>query len=445
MTGNAGDAASEGAARDWYDARVALISTGSSGGARTAYALVKFTFEIRGRRLHLREPEPLSHPLPGEGDDPPFPPDTDFIPYKAYTDFVVQGSAFPPGGKPAERSEVTVQVGDYWRGIAVFGRREIRWSAGHPTIGPPEPFEEIPVTWENAYGGVDRRVPTPEPKDVPQFLLLQRDHPGLYPRNPFGRGYLAHPDPVEGLEMPNLEDPHDLLTPERLVVRDPALWYRQPIPACYDFMSVGVFPRQVFFSADAQPWFPAPEDESLPEIRRGFLQPGYRSAMEERSWMAPLFFQGASHGFIFPDLPPSTPVKITGMHPAIRELAFALPSVVPSIRLLHRDDPLEGELRLHHVVARPAELTVTTVFGVRASLPREFIPGIHRRIPISVQVGSEDPVAYEPPPTFKDQMARGEAELAAEEGDAARAGREDPEERPGPNPRAPDHHGGEGS
>lgn len=402
MTGAPSADGAPGRAPPWYTVKVDLLPGEQRGRTDRVYALVKFTFRIQGGRLRLADAEPLAHPIPGEGDDPPLPPGTDFFPWKPYTDVVVQGSAFAPGGRPTARSQVSLQVGEYTRSIAVFGRREVGWdSAGKLRIGEPEPFDEIPLTWENAYGGVDPRVPAPEPVEVPDFLLLQRDHPGLYPRNPFGRGYLAHPDPLESLEMPNLEDPTDLLTPERLVVQDPTLWYLQPIPACFDFVSVGAFPRQVFFSAEAQPWFPAPEDERLPEVARGFLMPGYRSYMAEgNKLMAPLFFQAASHGFIFADLPPGTSIRIAGMHPEFPELHFTLPSVVPLIRLLEEDRALEGEPRLHHVVCRPADLTVNMVYGVRSRSNRTYLPGIHAEIPLAVQVGSEAPIPYfTPPPT----------------------------------------------
>ena len=46
--------------------------------------------------------------------------------------------------------------------------------------------------------------------------------------------------------MPNLEDPSDLLSEERLVVRDPRLWWRQPLPWALDFVHPVTFPDHLF-------------------------------------------------------------------------------------------------------------------------------------------------------------------------------------------------------
>ena len=35
---------------------------------------------------------------------------------------------------------------------------------------------------------------------------------------------------VEDLPLPNIEDPQDLLTPERLFIEEPDRWHLQPLP-----------------------------------------------------------------------------------------------------------------------------------------------------------------------------------------------------------------------
>ena len=161
--------------------------------------------------------------------------------------------------------------------IAVFGDRQVSWeSSGRVRFGLPAPFETMPVTWERAFGGCDFRVPLPEPLTDGLKIQLHHDHPGLYPRNPFGRGYAVLPDPVDDFFLPNLEDPDDLLADGRLITGDPRLWYTRPLPWTFDWMHPVAFPRYLYMGLDADAWFPGPQDRTLPEVARGYLRESYR-------------------------------------------------------------------------------------------------------------------------------------------------------------------------
>ncbi len=392
-------------ARYWYDVHLSLNPETPGPNGQAIHGLVKFTYQVDGQRLEYAAAESLADPIPGE--EIPIPPGSDFWPQKAFTDVVVQGSAFAAGANPVPEVEVRLEVGEVERRIVVFGDRDILFQAsGTPRIGPPEPFEEMALTWENAYGGLDDRTPVPEPTSIVELMRLKHDHPGLYPRNPFGKGYLVEPGPLGGATMPNLEDPLDRLTTERIVTRDPRRWYRQPIPACFDFMPVGCFPRKVFMDPQSEPWHPAPDDASLPEVERGFMWAGYRARMREaRSTPDPLFFQGGSHGLILGRLDPGTPVQVSGMHPEHPVIRFLTPEA-PVLRLWGDGQILEASSRLHHMVVRPEDLTVTTVYGVTGRSPRGFIPGIHKHIPIYLQVGDDEAVPFPTPPTLREQKAQ---------------------------------------
>lgn len=270
----------------------------------------------------------------------------------------------------------------------------------------------MPVTWANAYGGVNPRVPVADADDPRIQMLLVVDHPGLYPRNPFGKGYLVVPgDPGAEIELPNLEDPGDPLTDARLVTGDPALWYRQPLPWSLDWVHPMMFPRYVFLEPPADAWYPGPEDDAMPEVRRGTLMKGYRTGLPRRATGAhPWFRQEASHGLVLRDLRGDEPVTIAGMHPEEPSLALSL-SVLKDValELVIEGERVSAKPRLHSVVIRPAEEKMNLVFGVMAELPRVFVPGIHKHIPIAVRVNGDAPVPYEAPPTLKEELARAKA------------------------------------
>ena len=222
--------------------------------------LVKHTYRIEGARCVLDKAEPLLFDYRAEDQEPRLSPGTDYWPRKDATDVVVQGLAFAPGGRPVPQMSVGVEVGAVSKWGRVFGTRRITWTrGGHPKIGQPEPFASMPLVLANAYGGVDWRVAvTEEDPDMANIMAMfhDTDHPGLYPRNPFGKGYFVDPDPLPEAEMPNIEDPDDLLTEERLVVHDPRNWWRQPLPWTFDWTPATTFPRYALSLPGVDAWVP---------------------------------------------------------------------------------------------------------------------------------------------------------------------------------------------
>jgi hypothetical protein len=393
-------------ARASYDAVVGLDPTDQTEPG-FAYALVKHTYEIKGGRAVLCLPEPLLFDIWSDEElQPRFPLGSDFWVNKERTDVVICGSAFAPGGRATPSMYVSVQVGGVGKRIAVFGRREVQWAGGRPRFGRPEPFVEMPLTYQNAFGGLDNRVPIPaDQRDDYMRLVelgMQFDHPGLYPRNPIGKGYVVLPEPVPGLELPNLEDPADLLTAERLITHKPELWYRQPLPWCFDWTPGLTFPRYLHVGVD--PWFPSPQDASLPEVRRGFIPANLRQTVEQEQRISAGYLQEASLGMAVATPLAGQPVVLSGMHPEEPEIRFTLPPA-PSI-----DIHIEGERwapppLLTNLVLYPTEKRFTAVYCARTKgLPRVFIPGIHKNIPLSVSINRDAPIVYQSPATIRDRL-----------------------------------------
>jgi len=404
--------------RDTYDAVVDVTANNEWGPY--AYALIKETYRVTPNGGTERaEPEPLFHDMRDPEVEPRFKAGSDFWPVKYATDIVVQGAAHPPPGTAPSHMTVQVSVGPVKKRVAVFGRRRVRWGdRGHPRFTDPEPLEEeVPLTWENAYGGIDFRVTDPALEGLPPEILeafLEQDHPGLYPRNPFGEGYLVKEEPPAGeIELPQLEDPDDRLTAERLTIGDPREWYRQPLPWCFEWMHPMMFPRFVHFVGGPEAWYPGPEDERMPEVQRGFLEVGYRSSMKERSPIdgpAPEFRQGASHGMTVSDLPACAPVRIEGMHPDGRTLQFRLPPP-PRLEMQvenHRD---RVQPRLHSLVCRPADETFYLLYGAAIEMPRPLIPEIHKHIPVAVYVDDDRPIPYDAPIPIRERIATAMEEM----------------------------------
>ncbi len=116
--------------------------------------------------------------------------------HKPSTDVVLVGRARAPG-KPVSELEVVFRVGPVGKVLCVTGDR--RWVRVGGQIGAtrPEPFSELPLRFERAFGGWDRSNPDPTKH-------------GCEARNPIGVGYRAPEGSFEeGIALPNIEDPRD--------------------------------------------------------------------------------------------------------------------------------------------------------------------------------------------------------------------------------------------
>jgi Uncharacterized protein conserved in bacteria (DUF2169) len=372
-----------------------------------AYVLVKQTYKIGEQRCGLDAPLPLMHDLRDDSLQPRLPPGSDFWIQKQATDVIVQGSAFAPD-RPIRQMTAAVTVGAVAKRVSVFGNRTLEWrSDGTPVIPQPEPFIELPLTYENAFGGIDARMEMAPPKSSEEFLEFDLfDYPGIYPRNLHGKGYLVLPEPLPGALMPNLENPRDLLTADRLIVRDPRLWYRQPLPWCFDWTNALMFPRMAYLGLS--PRFPPPSDGSLPEVAAGMLPRDfpriYSPRLDESDSSPAAFYQEASLGMTFAQLTAGTPIVIEGMHPEKPRLEWQLPPP-PSIQVFMEGRRVPAIIRLTNCVITPAQSRMCLVYAALVSeMPRVLIPGVHKEISFRAVIDGDRPLDYEPPVPLMEQM-----------------------------------------
>ena len=398
--------------RETYDADVLLMPL--RGETTHAYALFKLTYTIGANgRCTRTTPEPLQHDWRDPDVDRPLLGGSDYWLVKPRTDLVVQGDVHAAGGRPVERMRAGVTLGKISKEIAVSGPRAITWVNGRPVIGEPQPFEKISMAWTEAYGGMDWRVPVPgadtmnDNEKMAMAIRTKFDHPGMYPRNPFGRGYLVVPGEVPKMLAPSLEDPADLLTSERLISGDPAAWPRQPIPWCFDWTNLVMFPRAGWFDPGVEPWYPVADEKTLAEIKRGWLPADHRK--NRVNGCDPRFFQGASHGLAIDRPATGQTLRISGMHPERPTLDIVLPPTQAEITFIIEGKSARQAARLHHVVVRPTDDVLTMVFAAEVPLPRPFIPGIHKFIPVAASLDGDTPVDFLTPPTARERIAQADS------------------------------------
>jgi hypothetical protein len=242
--------------------------------------------------------------------------ESDFIPYKVATDVVVVAKAYTPHG-PTRMIEVGVSVNEAVKRIAVFGNRRCGYHGGRVVFSDPEPFTEMDVRYERAYGGVD-------------VISYGADSPMIYPRNHIGKGFVTTnlPQALERTELPNLEDPQQLLTPESLITKMEE-WQRAPMPQGFAWYGKLWYPRCSFAGV-------LPAYMSLyEEIHEAFIGIVPRDQVEQfKKFKMPVldfkFFNGASPGLAMPFLKGDETIRMMNLDPTGR-FELKLPGVKPKI------------------------------------------------------------------------------------------------------------------
>lgn len=250
-------------------------------GSRQLAIVIKqrFVWDAHGRthRAPGALVTPVDVPYPDAGT--PMHPSDLFL-RKPACDVVVAGTA--RAERPVTELDVRVEVGPLTKSLRVFGPRVWYRSLGMTRPTDPQPFDQLPLLWEHAYGGMD--ISDPE-------KLAEE------PRNPLGRGVVSHVESLEGMPLPQIEDPRDLITGAR----------SKPAPAGVSALTTAFAPRRTYAGTMDQRW----EDERMPLVPEDF---------DER-------FNQVAHPELIGDLKGGEPVRILNVgQPGVSQ--FKLPRLV---------------------------------------------------------------------------------------------------------------------
>jgi len=308
--------------------------------------VVKETFLLKnGNVAPSEEPEPLLEDAQtrastdGRVDLPVRLPD--LVPDKLAPDLIVLATA--RRSTPAQEAEVALLVGERevhrlrLTGPRIATRVGERWE-----LSPAEPWEQMPLSWDRAYGGTEQHTPEPDLQDVPELFRLP------YPRNDLGIGFVtgAAPAPPDTMPMPCVELPDDRLTATRLLCPTPGAWHRQPRPGGWGWVEPHWFPRSVHWPMGA-PWAdpdagPVPEEE-LGILPRGITARAHASPFEN-DVLRPEFFQEAVPALRLPGLDHAASIGFDGLEPA--RTAIRLPAGRPVVQLATPRRPTLPEIKL---------------------------------------------------------------------------------------------------
>lgn len=299
--------------------------------------------------------------------------DCEVFPYKLLTDVVVVGSAHNSSSLPTFKG--AIRIGAVARSVQVFGDRKATLSHdGKIAYSQPTIRASVPLSYQFSYGGRDvvAEAKYGNPHEVLRRYLgpgvtdetIAAASPYVYPRNSSGRGYVIENSrqAIETIDLPNLEDPEDLLTPARLIVGHPRRWPLQPIPASFGWMRYGWFPRNAAlgFVPDYDPQLNLTE---APEVRlgRGKVDLWKRRAPDEAATLRGI--NGASLSLRLPYLEGTEEIETMNLHPTRPHLRFRLPAGRPRLWVDGRNGNLvETKPVIHTVLLEPDQERLTVLW-----------------------------------------------------------------------------------
>jgi len=167
--------------------------------------------------------------------------------------------------------------------------------------------------------------------------------------------------------LPNIEDPNDLLNPERVIIERPERWFKQPIPQGLGWRQRNAYPRSALIGS-----YPLYTDVGIvtPEEKIG-LVPKNHIALAKQFRLPSFdayFNNGASMGMLFENLKEDEKFKLTGLTPN-GYLEFSLPNDKPSVKLDIGSGAKPLKSKLHTVSIRPDDLEIDLIW--QASLVYE--------------------------------------------------------------------------
>ncbi len=166
----------------------------------------RVTFDITGNTIKISEDqktwEPQYQPVQTKYGFL----ESDYVYRRGAVDILVMGNAKAPNNSPVPYMEVEVSHNKRRiNRIAIFGNRKWKKSIFGTAISTPEPFIQMPLNLNNAFGGM-------------------ADWDGVkipFPNNPVGKGYYISKEDCINNPLPNIEDPNNLIKK----------WNDQPDPA----------------------------------------------------------------------------------------------------------------------------------------------------------------------------------------------------------------------
>lgn len=181
--------------------------------------------------------------------------EVDFIRHKEKCDVLFNAQAHSPEGNSVTELHVTAKVAKMQKTLRVVGHRQ--WERKSPNVvSKPEPFSVMPLTYDNAFGGV-------------QYYRSGKDVlPDIFEKNPIGKGYLTKKGEDVSQTLPNLE----------IINKPLALPIDNYEPIALSAVARNWIPRRLYAGTYDQRW----KDECFPLLPDDFDERYFQCAPEDQ-------------------------------------------------------------------------------------------------------------------------------------------------------------------
>lgn len=351
------------------------------------------------------KPKPWPEAVDGRG--PSYRELVDAHAWRTGVDLLIRGTARAP--RPVGSLRLAVAAGGRTVAGIAWGVRRVARSGSTWAFSEPEPFQELVLRDEFAYGGSDpaaeqriiadalaRMTPEQRRRAGPSVQgALSGHRPLAYPRNPHGMGYVldSRPDEVVGRELPRLERAEDLLTPARLVLPAPFGWVNQPLPLLWSGLPPYVFPRIAMAGAPPTGY---EAGAACPEVARGYLHAGFchgnvhtTTPQDLPKLLDPAYVRNADLALVFERLEPGSRIELAGFDAAGAGLLTAVPRDRPIAEL---PDPAGGKkplrlgLTLNELVVDADAGVMHAIFTGRSKVEQTLLPAALARVQAGLRI-----------------------------------------------------------
>lgn len=295
----------------------------------TLYVLVRATFNI-GKQWTLadkQEPPIVADEYWTEAEESSIKYGSDCHTGKACSDIIMLGHAYAPNNQEIRQLDVSLTVGQVHKTIRVFGNRH--WHNGR--ITPPEPFKTMAMVYEKAFGGEHS---------------VNGISTAVEERNPVGQGFSGQRkvDEMNGVPLPNLEDPNNLITDIN----------QRPAPACFAVSAPHWQPRSGFAGTYDEIW----QAQRAPYLPEDF---------DKR------FFSMAHPDLVYPGfLNGGEQVEISNMHPR-GTLKFVLPHVKLNTDVFIAGETVQPRFNLETLIIEPNELKLSMIWRAAVQCDKKML------------------------------------------------------------------------
>jgi len=321
--------------------------------------------------------------------------DIDTYFYKPKTDVVIKGKA--RNTLPVQNFNVSIEIERFSHHLSIFGNRNVyKDNNGNFKFTESNLIQEIDLNYKNSYGGKDLIAEKPLRDKIKQIEELKYSHefvdileasPFRYQRNPEGKGYIIDTcnENIESLELPNIENPHQLLNPQNFICNNVDEWYKMPTPVNTDWVHPAWFPRIAYFGM-----YPLPHglDSNIFEIAKGWSNSEILNSTDDLSKAITSFraTNGASLGLQVKHLQGGESIRLTNIHPKHSDFTFQLPKERPQIKVDGRNGKLlKTNPVIHSVIIEPDEHRVSIVWCGSAKAIRPYFEEELKTMPFEVK------------------------------------------------------------